>query len=356
MLFSNKVGMKNRIAIKITLIYFITGFLWILFSDQFIHGISGSAEGLTHLQTFKGGVFVALTAFLLFLIINREIKIKNRIEADLLTAKEKAEESDRLKSSFLANMSHEIRTPLNGILGFCELILDDGFTKQEKEIFAKHMAKNANDFLKLINDILDISKLQENQYAIVKKNFDVNQLLENIYVEFNQSEIRLNRHQLNFKLIKGDQAVKVELFSDPVRLTHVLQNLLNNSFFFTNKGFVHFGFRKLDEGLEFFVEDSGTGIDNKSQELIFKPFFKGNDPIVGNNGFGLGLAISKGLVRLLGGELKFDSTPKVGSRFYFTLGKKETIPIAMEKNIWKREHLKAEEINFHSSDIHIRQN
>ena len=355
--FSNKVEMKNRIAIKITLIYFLTGFLWILFSDQLIQGISGSAEAVTHLQTFKGWFFVAITAFLLFLLINREFNIKNAIEADLLKAKEKAEESDRLKSAFLANMSHEIRTPLNGILGFCELILDERFTREEKQVFAKHMGKNSNDFLKLINDIMDISKLQENQFPIDRRNFEVNQLLENIYEEFNQSELRSHRKRLDFKLIKGiEGTAKAELFSDPERLTHILQKLLNNSFFFTKEGFVHFGYRKVGEEFEFFVEDSGTGIEKNSQDLIFKPFFKGKDHVVGNKGFGLGLAISKGLVRLLGGELKFDSTPNVGSRFYFTIGKKEIIPIAMEKNVWKREHLQAKSIQIQSSDIHIRQN
>ncbi|HEY3371933.1 MAG TPA: ATP-binding protein [Prolixibacteraceae bacterium] len=348
--------MKTRIAIKITLIYFITGFLWILFSDQLIQGISGSAEVVTHLQTFKGGIFVALTAFLLFLLIDKEIKRKNVIEADLLKAKEKAEESDRLKSAFLSNMSHEIRTPLNGILGFCELILDESFTKEEKQIFAKHMAKNGNDFLKLINDIMDISKLQENQFAIAKKDFNVNQLLENIYEDYRQSELRIHRQRLDFQLIKGAEEVETELYSDSVRLTHILQNLLNNSFFFTNEGFVHFGYRKLNEGFEFFVEDSGSGIDSKSQELIFKPFFKGKDPIVGNRGFGLGLAISKGLVKLLGGELKFKSTPNIGSRFYFTLGIQQTPPPSMEKNGWKIEHLTSKVINFDSTDIQIRQN
>ena len=348
--------MKNRIAIKITLIYFLTGFLWILFSDQLIYVFSNSIDTVTHLQTFKGVFFVALTASLLFLLINREIKRKNIIAADLVKAKEQAEESDRLKSAFLANMSHEIRTPLNGILGFCELILDDAFTKEEKQIFAEHMAKNGHDFLKLITDIMDISKLQENQFVIAKKNFNVNQILENIYKQYEQSELRIHHHRLDFTLIKGEEGVGTELFSDSVRLTHILQNLLNNSFFFTTEGFVRFGYRKLNVGFEFFVEDSGSGIDNLNKEFIFEPFFKGKNPVVGNKGFGLGLAISKGLVRLLGGELKFDSTLNVGSRFYFTLGNQEIIPLALEKNGWKREHVKSQGISFDSSDIHIRQN
>ena len=127
------------------------------------------------------------------------------------------------------------------------------------------MAKNGDDFLKLINDIMDISKLQENQFAITKKNFDVNELMENIYEEYRQSELRIHRRKLEFKFIKEAEGIHNQLFSDPVRLTHILQNLLNNSFFFTNEGFVHLGYRKLDKGIEFFVEDSGSGIDEKSR-------------------------------------------------------------------------------------------
>ena len=143
--FPKKSEMKNRIAIKIALIYFITSFLWILFSDRLIEKIAGSVESVTHFQTFKGLAFVGLTAFLLFLLIRRELKRKSLIEDDLIRAKEKAEESSRLKSAFLANMSHEIRTPLNSIMGFNELILDDSFTGKDKLVFAQHMAKNGND-------------------------------------------------------------------------------------------------------------------------------------------------------------------------------------------------------------------
>lgn len=348
--------MKSRIAIKITLIYFVIGFLWILFSDQLIQGISGSSDSVTRLQTLKGWYFVAVTAFLLFLLIDREIRRKNAIASALKIAKEKAEESDRLKSAFLANMSHELRTPLNGIMGFCELILDDDFSKEDKEIFAKHMTKNGHDFLKLINDIIDISKLQENQYAIAKKSFNVNQMLETLWEEFEQSELRTHRNKLDFRLIKEEQETETELFSDPVRLAHILQNLLNNSFFFTNEGFVLFGYSKVAEGFEFFVEDSGLGIDQNNQELIFKPFFKGKDPVIGHKGFGLGLAISKGLVRLLGGELKFESAPNVGSRFYFTLSNEVISPVNQKKKGTKQENRKVSTGKFVSTDIPLNQN
>ena len=311
--------MKSGIAIRITLIYFLVGLVWILFSDQLILSISGSSEAVTHFQTFKGAIFIACTAFLLYLLINKELAKENNIKEDLKKAKEKAEESDQLKSAFLSNMSHEIRTPLNGILGFCELILDDSFSKEDKQIFARHMNKNGDDFLKLINDIMDISKIQANQYVIHKKKFNINHFLDKIYNEYSTSELRTHRKDVEFILLKSEGDRDMELYSDEEKITHVFQNLLNNSFFFTSEGYVRIGYYKMAEGIEFFVEDSGRGIEEKNKDLIFKPFFKGKDTMIGNKGFGLGLAISSGLVKLLGGDLKFNSVLNMGSRFYFTL-------------------------------------
>jgi signal transduction histidine kinase len=342
--------MKNRIAIKIALIYFCTSFLWILFSDQLIESISGSIQTVTYFQTFKGLFFVGFTAFLLYLLISNELKRKNQYEADLLEAKEEAEESNRLKSAFLANMSHEIRTPLNGIMGFNELILDNSFTGEDKLVFARHMARNGNDLLKLINDIMDISKIQENQYPIRKKNFNLNLILENIYNEYQQSELKLQRKRIDFILLKGEEEAEVELYSDPVNLDHILKKLLNNAFFFTKEGFIRFGYKKTTSGIEFYVEDSGCGIDDSNKEMIFNTFFKGKNHVVGNKGFGLGLAISKGLVRLLGGDLKFDSIPNVGSRFYFELTNQDIKPDA-SKNVSKTNTLIPKTGDLKPSDI-----
>ncbi len=317
--------MKNIIALKITLIYFLIGFLWILFSDQFILSLTGSGNSVTVLQTYKGWFFVSITAILLFFLIQKEIARKNQVEENLIKAKLKAEESDLLKSAFLSNMSHEIRTPLNGILGFCELILDDSFSSDDKKIFAENLNRNGNDLLKLINDIMDISKIRENQFEISKKTFNLNNLLNVIYLEFQQSEMKELHKQVSFNLINEKDNLEIELFSDPVRLKHVFQNLLNNAFFFTNKGFIRFGYEDTVSGIELFVEDSGCGIDESSKDLIFKPFFKGKNLIAGNKGFGLGLAISKGLVKLLGSDLQYTSTPNKGTRFYFSIDNKDII-------------------------------
>lgn len=317
--------MKNRIALKIALIYFLIGFLWILFSDQFILSITGSGNSVTILQTYKGWFFVSITATLLFFLIRKEITKKNQVEENLIKAKLKAEESDILKSAFLSNMSHEIRTPLNGILGFSELILDDSFSSDEKQIFAKNLKKNGNDLLKLINDVMDISRIKENQFDISKKEFSLNDLLDEMYLEFQQSDLISQRNQVIFSLISEKNDLEIKLFSDPVRFKQVFRNLLNNAFFFTNDGFINFGFEVTESGIELFVEDSGCGIDESSKDLIFKPFFKGKNQIVGNSGFGLGLAISKGLITLLGSNLQYTSIPNKGSRFYFRIDNKDIL-------------------------------
>jgi signal transduction histidine kinase len=348
--------MKNRIALKITLIYFFIGFLWILFSDQFILSLGVSDETITILQTYKGWFFVSLTALFLFYIIRNEMIKKNQVEADLVKAKIKAEESDLLKSAFLSNMSHEIRTPLNGILGFCELLLDDSFSAADRQVFAKNLTKNGNDLLKLINDIMDISRIQENQYDISKKKFNLNNLLNTIYTEFQQSDMKAMRKRICFKLIKGTNNTEIELFSDPVRLMHVFQNLLNNSFFFTNEGFIHFGYEKTDSGLELFVEDSGCGIDESSKELIFKPFFKGKNKIAGSKGFGLGLAISKGLVRLLGADLQYTSTLNKGTRFFFVIDNKDIVSQRPSVNVHNKISVKMKAISMIPLENKLHQN
>ena len=320
-LFHKKKFMKNKIALKVTLIYFLIGFLWILFSDQLIYQFAKASDTITTLQTYKGWFFVSVTSILLYFLIGREINKKNQIEADLVKAKMKAEESDHLKSTFLSIMSHEIRTPLNGILGFCELLVDDSFKKDDKQIFAKNLTQNGYDLLKLINDILDISRIQENQFEITKKKFYLNELLDHIYLEYLNSDIKFKDKAIEFKVIKGSQNKEIELYSDPVRLAHIFNKLLNNSFFFTKEGFVHFGYYNFENEVEFFVEDSGCGIEETNPELLFKPFHKGKNQTIGNKGFGLGLAISKGLATLLGGDLRFTSTPGKGSRFYFRIDK-----------------------------------
>lgn len=348
--------MKNKIALKIALIYFLIGFLWILFSDQFLLTIAQSEAYLTILQTYKGWFFVSITATLLFFLVRNEIMKKNQVEEHLIKAKLKAEESDLLKSAFLSNMSHEIRTPLNGILGFCELILDDSFDNEDKKIFAKNLEKNGNDFLKLINDIMDISKIQENQLDLSKKVIKLNDLLSNIYQEYQDSDQRKANDEVEFNLIFDKDDLEIVLFSDPERFSHIFRNLLNNAFFFTKKGYINFGYQATHAGIELFVEDSGCGIDESSQEQLFKPFFKGKNMIVGNKGFGLGLAISKGLVKLLGSDLQYKSTAEKGSRFYFRIENKDIVSRKASSTTHTMNAVKMKTISYNSNDNLLSQN
>lgn len=318
--------MKNTPAVKITLIYFAAGFLWILFSDMLLEKMVSSQETLSQIQTYKGWFFVSLTALLLFFLVHNEMQKKNRIEDELRKARKKAEEADQLKSAFISNMSHEIRTPLNGILGFSELLLDEAFSDEDKRDFAQQLSKNGADLLKLINDVMDISRIQENQFEIKTKRFNLNHLLDMIFEEVLQSEMRRFKTQIDVTLKKDADDEEVMIYSDPVRLAHVFQKLLQNAFAFTSQGYIRFGYVKKEDEFEFFVEDSGHGIDEKTREMIFKPFVKGNSSLIGDKGFGLGLAISYGLVKLLGGRLQFRSEVEKGTRFYFNFSYAELFP------------------------------
>jgi signal transduction histidine kinase len=214
-------------------------------------------------------------------------------------------------------------------MGFCELLLDESYSIDDKAVFAKNLTKNGDDLLKLINDIMDISKIQERQFEITKKKFNLNNLLSIIYNEFEESEVRQTRKHVSFNLIKGSPNSEIEIYSDPVRLMLIFQNLLNNAFFFTPEGFVHFGYKNTDSGIELFVHDSGCGIDDSNKPLIFKPFFKGKNVVVGNKGFGLGLAISKGLSKLLDSDLQYTSIVGKGSKFYLAIDKKHITDISL---------------------------
>jgi len=245
-----------------------------------------------------------------------ELLVENRT-AELEIAKIKAEESDRLKSAFLANMSHEIRTPMNAIIGFSTLLRDDTLQLHERNEFIDVIQNNCEALLVIINDILDISKIEANQIDIVKTHFDLVAMMAEI-------EGTYKMMQTNDVALVYDQSSQNESFvicADLFRLKQIMQNLITNALKFTMKGEVRFGYEKHDDYVLFYVKDTGIGIDEKDFNRIFEQFNKINDIQQGRlfKGTGLGLAISKKLVNLLGGQIWLESHKGVGTGFYFTI-------------------------------------
>ena len=236
---------------------------------------------------------------------------------ELKIAKEKAEESDRLKSAFLANMSHEIRTPMNAIVGFSNLLDNPQMSAEERSELISYINTNTESLLVLIEDILDLSLIEANQIRIEEKSFSINQLLESVY-----SSILMNNNNEHVA-VKLNNTLKDQylvLKSDQYRIKQILTNLMNNALKFTEKGFVELGLLKKEDRLVFYVKDTGIGISEDEKENIFERFRKvGRKSSYDRRGAGLGLAISKSLSEILNGELSVESTSDSGSIFHFSL-------------------------------------
>lgn len=261
--------------------------------------------------------------------ICHDITERHKNEIALKNAKEKAEESDRLKSSFLANMSHEIRTPMNAIIGFSDLLVDTDTNEDEREELVSHINNNCNTLLHLIDDIIDLAKIEANELTIFIKETNVNQILEAIFNSFNESKKKTDKKFLELKLNKERFKENFILNTDPYRFKQIFTNLLDNGLKYTEFGFVEFGYKIVEEinQVEFFVKDTGIGIPAEKQKDIFQRFNK----IESNKsklyrGTGLGLTITQNLIERLGGTIRVDSELDKGSTFYFTL------PLDISKN------------------------
>ncbi|MCD4746866.1 MAG: PAS domain S-box protein, partial [Bacteroidales bacterium] len=260
--------------------------------------------------------------------ILRDITERKQNEHELKIAKEKAEESDRLKSAFLANMSHEIRTPMNAILGFSQL-LNEAESIEERNDFINFIKSNGEHLLSLINDIVDISKIEAGLMTTEINECSVNLLFEEIYSIFSTNEkIIYNKIQLILnKSLPDNESI---ILTDSTRLRQILTNLIVNAIKFTKSGYIEYGYYlKEQQTLEFYVKDTGKGIPENKHEEIFKRFVQADiSDTITQGGTGLGLAITKAFVNLLGGEIRIKSEIDKGSTFYFTLPYKKTEPIA----------------------------
>lgn len=249
--------------------------------------------------------------------IGHNITEQRKMQAELIEAKEKAEESDRLKSAFLANMSHEIRTPLNSIIGFSELLGDPDFDAEQKTEFIRHIVDNGNSLLMIISDIMDFSMLEAGQLKLRPQSISVKKIMNELLSEYrHKAEIR--GIQLRFDDSKNDPDVLIT--SDLYRIKQVFNNLIGNALKFTSEGFVEIGYKEKGESIEFHVKDSGIGISPKFHQAIFERFRQVDTTKSRKfGGNGLGLAISKNLVQLLGGKIWLESEPDKYSDFFFTI-------------------------------------
>lgn len=246
-----------------------------------------------------------------------DITRRKQDEAELIAAKEKAEESDRLKSAFLANMSHEIRTPLNSIIGFSELMSEPDFEQDQGQQFAQIINASGHNLLTIISDIMDISKIEAGQVQVINQVFSVHQLLFDIQKEYS---FRANKKGIELKLDSSNPLEDIYLNNDPAKIRQILVNLVGNSIKFTEKGFIQMGMKIIGNSLQFHVKDSGIGISAEFQAHIFERFRQVESSYTRKyGGAGLGLAISKSLTELLGGSLWLESQQGLGSTFYFTL-------------------------------------
>ncbi len=260
--------------------------------------------------------------------ISMDVTEKYLAEQKLHEARKKAIESDKLKSAFLANMSHEIRTPMNGIIGFSNLLKNGNIEKDQQNEYLGYIEKCGNSLLNLIDDIIDVSKIEAGQLVIRESETCINELLHDLFITFDKNRLSENKKTIELRLCMPENTGLLYTQTDPHRLKQVLTNLIGNAFKFTEKGFIEFGYNLQGKGIEFYVKDTGLGIPKDKFNLIFERFGQiMENERLNHKGTGLGLAISVNIVKLLGGRMWLDSEINKGSTFYFTIPlKNESYP------------------------------
>ncbi len=247
----------------------------------------------------------------------RDITERKKAEADLIAAKEKAEESDRLKTAFLHNVSHEIRTPMNAILGFSSLLTEPGITENDRKQFVDVIFQSGNQLLSIINDIVDLAGIESGQVKLNIKEINLNKELRKLSEQYGYKQKPLNiTLSLKTPLTNKDALI----LTDGTKLIQILSNLINNAFKFTKKGKISFGYVRKNDFLEFFVKDTGAGIPPDHQARVFDRFYQVDSAVSRQyTGTGLGLSICKAYAELLGGKIWLSSVPGEGSIFNFTI-------------------------------------
>jgi signal transduction histidine kinase len=247
----------------------------------------------------------------------RDVTNRKKAETDLIAAKEKAEEGDRLKTAFLHNVSHEIRTPMNAIIGFSTLLNEPDLTETDRQQYIDIIFQSGSQLLSIINDIVDIANVESGQAKVNLTKLNLNSTLKSLSEQFSINRIQ-NKVTISLSMALSDK--DSDIVTDSTKLIQILSNLINNAVKFTKEGEIRFGYDLKEPFLEFFVKDSGIGIPQEYHTRIFDRFFQVDSAISREfSGTGLGLSICKGYVELLGGTIRVESESGKGTLFVFTI-------------------------------------
>lgn len=233
-------------------------------------------------------------------------------------AKDKAEESDRLKSAFLVNLSHELRTPMNGIMGFTDLLQKESPTEEQRKTYLGYIASSSNHLLRVLNDIIDISAIETKQLELSQEKCHLHNIMTDLRAYFEEEKTGADKEGLDIIYEAPEGAEKIVIISDRKRLAQIISNLLSNALAFTSEGSITFGFRVFeDKIIRIYVSDTGIGIERSKFELIFNRFRQVDDTTTRqHSGSGLGLAISRELLHLMDGEISLESEIGRGTTFH----------------------------------------
>lgn len=319
---SSRGRMMRSILPAIFLLMSVHDFIDAFTNKDYNSGLSLLSSIVDIVVLIASGIVISVLSRSIGNSIDRNIAMRKKVEIELIIAKEKAEESDRLKSAFLANMSHEIRTPMNGILGFAELLKEPGLSGEEQQEYLTIIEKSGARMLNIINDIVDISKIESGLAIANFSEVNINSKIEFVY-RFFKPETEVKGIQLTYK--NGLSNGNTIIHTDGEKLYAILTNLVKNAIKFTNSGQIEIGCNLVKENyatsvIEFYVKDTGIGIPKNRQNAVFERFIQADiADSKAYQGAGLGLSISKAYVEMLGGKIWVESEEGKGSTFFFTI-------------------------------------
>jgi signal transduction histidine kinase/CheY-like chemotaxis protein len=259
------------------------------------------------------------------IITNKTVELK-RQNKKLLDSKQKAEESNLLKTEFINNMSHEIRTPMNGIMGFSDLLIDTDLSEKKREQYIEVIRNSAKQLMRVIEDIMDISQLGTKQVKVMEKEVFLNDLLLELFLIF---DIKAKEKEISLYLKEDLSDIESNIYLDDFKLNKILGNLLENALKFTKKGFIELGYTLKENKIELYVKDTGVGIKAENQREIFNRFSQEEKELFKNTGgLGLGLSIANENAKLIGGEIRLESEKGKGSCFFISIPYK---PVRVEE-------------------------